>query len=411
MTSSGLTQRQQIIVAGFLILLVLIGYTWATWKYFTEPIPGGNDFMAHYTAWEAYIRHGYSPYSDEAALYTQNAIYGRPTRADEDQNRLTYPFYSGLVHAPFILIDYALARAIYMTLLQIALIAGVIMTLDLVKWKPPTWLLALLLVWTLLYYPHARGVILGQFAIFGFFSLAASLYLIKRQRDQWAGAALVLSTVKPTLVFLAAPFMMLWAIARRRWAYIFVLLVCLLVLVLFSFLFLPTWMSEWIGRIFRYSEYTVGQSPIWLLTHVAVPTLGAAGEMVITGILVIGMLVAWWMALRPGGEHWFLWSLGITFVVSNLIVPRSATTNYVMMLVPILWVFAALDRTPGWGRPVLLAAMAISFVGMWWLHYATVIGNQEQPIMFIPAPLALGLVLVLGYRWLMRDARRNDLAL
>jgi hypothetical protein len=82
-----------------------------------------------------------------------------------------------------------------------------------------------------------------------------------------------------------------------------------------------------------------------------------------------------------------------------------------MMLVPILWVFAALDRTPGWGRPVLLAAMAISFVGMWWLHYATVIGNQEQPIMFIPAPLALGLVLVLGYRWLMRDARRNDLAL
>ena len=367
--------------------------------------------MAHYTAWEAWVKYGYSPYSDEAALYTQKAIYGRPTRPGEDQNRLTYPFYSGLVHAPFILIDYALARAIYMTLLQLALFAGVIVVLDLVKWRPALWLLALVLAWSLLYYPEARGVILGQFAIFGFLSLAACLYFLKRERDIAAGAILVLSTVKPTLVFLVVPFLMVWAIVRRRWTFFWSFVAVLAVLVLGSTLVMPTWLNEWIMRMFLYSEYTVGQSPVWLLTHVALPSLGSIGEVVVTAFLAGGMLWAWWLALRPDGGNWFLWSLGITLVVSSLVVPRSATTNYVMMLVPVLWVFAALDRTPGWGRPVLLATLLVSTVGLWWLHFATVVGNQEQAIMFIPAPLALGLVLLVGYRWLLRDAMQNELVL
>jgi hypothetical protein len=97
-------------------------------------------------------------------------------------------------------------------------------------------------------------------------------------------------------------------------------------------------------------------------------------------------------------------------VVSNLIVPRSATTNYVLMLATIVWVFAALDRSPGWGRPLLLGVILASFAGLWWLHFATVIGNQEQAILFIPPPVILGLVLIFGYRWLLGDARRQQLA-
>ena len=35
-----------------LIVLVVIAYTWATWRYFTIQVPGGNDFIARYMAWE-----------------------------------------------------------------------------------------------------------------------------------------------------------------------------------------------------------------------------------------------------------------------------------------------------------------------------------------------------------------------
>lgn len=398
----------------FVALLGVVGilYTWATWRYFTLPIPGGNDFLTHYGAWEAYLKLGYSPYSEEAALHTQRAIYGRAALPGEDQNRMVYPFYSILVHGPFVYIDYAVARAIYMTLLQAALLGGVLMMLDVVRWRPKPMMLAGVLAWSLLYYPQARGVILGQYAIFSFFSLAAALYFLARRQDVFAGGLLVLSTIKPTLVFLVVPFLLLQALIRRRWGFIWGFGGVLGALTLGSFVALSTWMSEWLMRIGRYSEYTVGQSPVWLLTHQAIPWLGGAGEVFLAAVLSALMLWAWWMASRSNaklgesGEFWFHWALGITLVVSNLIVPRSATTNYVLMLAPTLWVFAALDRSPRWGRQVLLATLLISFVGLWWLHFSTIVGNQEQPILFIPMPVVLGVALLAGWRWLLKDSAR-----
>ena len=386
-----------------LILLVAIGYTWATWRYFTEPIPGGNDFLTHYAAWEAYFKLGVSPYSEDAALFTQQAIYGRPALPGEDQNRMVYPFYSVLIHGPFVFLDYPLARAIYMTLLQAALFAGVILALDLFRWNPATWLSALLIVWSLLFYPEARGVILGQFAIFGFFSLAASLYFYQHGRDSLSGMILVLSTIKPTLVFLIVPFFLIYAVPRRRWRFVVSFIVTITLLIIGSSIASPTWISDWIFRITRYSGYTVGQSPVWLLTHDVLPALAGAGETIIDLLLIIGMLLAWWRAIRGDDEAELYWAIGITLVVSNLIVPRSATTNYVLMLIPTLWIFSLLDRQLKWGKPIMVATMLISFVGLWWLHFATVVGNQEQAIMFIPYPLVLGVLLLAGRKWLLKN--------
>ena len=402
-----LSSRRRAWLAAAILLLWAVGYTWATWRYFTRVVPGGNDFLAHYAAWEAYFKYGLNPYSDEAALFTQQAIYGRPARPGEDQNRLTYPFYSVIVHGPFILLDYAVARAFYMTLLQAALFAGVGLMLVLLRWRPPPALAIALFAWSLLNYSEARDVILGQFALFGFFALAAALLSLARGRDAAAGALLVLATVKPTLVFLVVPFLLLWAAFRGRWRVVLGFAALLLLLMAASWLALPTWFGDWLYRISAYSGYTIGQSPLWLLTHLSFPALGGVGELVVAGLLLLLMLWAWWRALRPGAESAaeFHWTLALTLVVSDLIVPRSATTNYVLLLAPTLWLFAILARQRAWGRWLMLLAMLVSVVGQWWLHFATVVGNQEQPVMFLPWPLALGAVLLLARPWLLRQTR------
>lgn len=395
-------RRSSWIGLGLLILIAAV-YTWGTWRFFTQRVPGGNDFLANCAVWEAYLEEGISPYSDEAALHVQQVIRGRAALPGEDQNRLIYPFYSIILHGPFVYVTYPVARAIYMTLLQAALCIGTIMSLDLVRWRPPRWLLMIVLAWTLLFYPQARGIILGQFAIVGFFSLAATLYFLRRGRDYLAGALLVLSTIKPTLVFLVVPFLAVWAVARRRWSFLGSFFSILAILVLGSLTALPTWISEWLSRISMYGDYTVGQSPIWLLTHLSIPGLGALGGAVLTTLLLLGMVGTWWVAYRSDRQGEFDWALGITLVVSSLVVPRSATTNYVMLLFPILWGFAVLDRKERWGRPGLIAIMLISFVGLWWLHYATVVGNQEQPIMFVPIPVIVGAALLCGRSEFVRD--------
>jgi hypothetical protein len=295
-----------------------------------------------------------------------------------------------------------------MTLLQAALFLGVWMTLEVLRWRPRPWLLVALMAWALLNYSEARGVILGQFAIFGFLSLAGTLYFLARGQDEAAGALLVLSTIKPTLIFLLIPFLLLWALSRRRWRFMAAFAVVGALLTVVSLLALPSWIGDLIENIRAYPGYTVGQSPVWLLTHVAVPGLGQAGEWLISALLLAWMAGAWWLALRPGpaGDTAFNWTLGVTLVVSNLIVPRSATTNYVLMLVPTLWVFAALDRHGRLGRLLIVLTMLVSLVGLWWLFAATVAGNQEQAIMYLPWPLALGLLLALGAPWLWSETRR-----
>jgi hypothetical protein len=394
-----------------LLVVAAVGYTWATWRFFTQPVPGGNDFFANVSPWEAFLKYDINPYSDEAARYTQQAIYGRPALPDEDQNRLVYPFYSILLHGPFVFIDYSLARAIYMTMLQAAIIVGLVLTLDLIAWQPPVWLLGVTLAWSLLYYPEARSVILGQFAPFGFLSLAGTLYLLRRKKDILAGSLLVLATFKPTLVFLVAPFLLLWGVTRSRWRFVAGFTATLTVLSLGSMFVLPTWIQDWAKQITRYPAYTVGQSPVWLLCHQYFPWMGNVGEWVLNVLLVIGLLVSWWKALRQDGANIIYWALGVTLVVSNLIVPRSATTNYVLMLIPVLWIIAALDRL-GWrGRMASLVVMIAMLAGHWWLHLATVIGNQEQPVVFLPMPLALGAALVIGRAFLLRDAKLHRISL
>jgi len=387
------------------LLLVAFAYTWATWIFFTQKVPGGNDFLAHYSVWQGYFRFGFSPYSDEAALYTQELIYGRPALPGEDQNRLTYPFYSLIFHAPLTIFEYPLARAIYMTVLASALIAGIWITLDLVNWKPENWLLGLLLAWTILFYPHTRGIILGQFAILGFISLVGSLFLLKRKQDIYAGVVLVISTVKPTLVFLVIPYLLFYALIRRRFRFIAGFLVTLTILLAGSYVLEPGWMKEWIQRMFMYSAYTVGQSPVWILTHRITPELGDRGEAFLIILILLGLFTSWWKVFRKDGNHRFFWTLGITLVVSNLIVPRSATTNYVMLLAIFIWIFAALDRSLPKGKAAVACVMVASFAGYWWLHFATVVGNQEQAVMFFPYPIVIGIVLLFGRKWLQNDEK------
>jgi len=240
--------------------------------------------------------------------------------------------------------------------------------------------------------------------------LTGALFLLKRNQDIAAGALLVVSTIKPPLVFLVIPLLMIWAVVRRRWRFLGSFAGTLAVLIMISLIILPTWISEWLHRIQAYTGYTVGQSPIWLLTHETVPALGTTGETIFAFCLLLGTLLTWgYLFVR--GDRSFLWVLGITLVASNLIVPRSATTNYVLLLIPILWGFAILERSSNvWGRRSLILIMVTSLVGLWWLHFATVVGNQEQAIMFIPLPLLLGLALILGRKWFLQDATKTRLS-
>jgi hypothetical protein len=399
--------------AGLVVLLLAVGaaYTWGTYQYFTLPFNGGNDFYSRYVAWRAFLLQGRNPYSDDVTHEIQMAINGRLAEPGEDENALIYPWYAVVVQWPLVFLSWPWARAVYMVLSQAFVLAGLALTAQLLRWKLPPALLALTALWAILFYPEGRGIVLGQIVITQYFFGVLAIWLLKGRRDGWAGLCLALTTVRPTAAFLFVPFLLWHALARRRWRFIIAVAVSLAVLFFSGFIFLPNWLSDWLYRMARYTTYTIGQSPVWLLTHQAT-TLGTGWEWALT-LLCLGVMGwAWWRAAHVPGGAAFHWALGLTLVISDLIVPRSATTNYIFLLFPTYLLFAAISRrwprAGGW----LIAALEVAgLVGLWWLFAATIRGDVEQPIMFIPLPVVVGLALVLGSRWLIEDNRRAEIAL
>ena len=402
--------RQQLAI---LLLLLVFGalYSWGTYAVFTRRVNGGNDFFSRYVAWRAFLFEDRNPYSDEVTRDIQLAINGRLARPGEDENALIYPWYAVLVQWPFVFLSWPWARAVYMVVCQVCIVVGLALTARLLRWRLSPLLFTCTAVWAVLFYPQARGIVLGQLVITQYLFAVLTIWLLRQEHDGWAGVCLALTTVRPTAVFLIVPFLLLYAVARRKWRFCVSFMVAMAVLFLGGFLFLPDWFADWVYRMSRYPSYTIGQSPIWLLTHMAT-SLGSVWEVAFT-LGALGLMgVAWWLAVRAPDGAAFHWALGVTLVVSDLVVPRSATTNYIFLLFPTYLILSALTRTlPRASAWLIVSIQAFGLIGMWWLFAATVQLDVEQPIMFIPQPVLIGLVLALGYRWLVADNRRAGVAL
>jgi len=164
-----------------------------------------------------------------------------------------------------------------------------------------------------------------------------------------------------------------------------------------SWLVQPRWMNDFLRQIARYPHYTALGSPVWILTHITFPGLGRWGEWVLALVAVGYLLVAWYASLREGTEEALGWAIGLCLVITNLVALRTATTNYVILLLPLVLVFRALQRAHHGSHLVLLAQILL-LVGLWGLFLITVVGKFEHPVVYLPLPLGLLAALVLARR-------------
>jgi hypothetical protein len=70
----------------------------------------------------------------------------------------------------------------------------------------------------LFFSPVLSAILMGQITFLVLFGVAASMLLIKRGQWFWAGAVLILTSLKPHLVMLVGPYLMFYMAMRKRWA-------------------------------------------------------------------------------------------------------------------------------------------------------------------------------------------------
>jgi len=387
--------------------VVLLGaYTWVFHDVFASREPGAVDFFVPYEGARLYLTEGLNPYSDEATQRIHESIFADEHVNLRPQHAFFYPMYTVLLIAPYTLLPtYAWVQAAWQVTLQVLLVASAVLTLRYFDWKPKPWLLAVLVLWSLLLYPSARAILLGQLTVVVFFLTVLVLWLLFRgepsaQRDVLAGVFLALSTIKPQMQFLLIPLLVLWALKGRRWHFIASAALSMGALLGVSFLMMPTWLADWVAQVVAYPSFDVVFPPVLHILAHEVLRLGDGVVWSLRVLLTIWLLVEWWQLLRDDDDQRLDWALAFTLVITHLLAPRTATTGYIVFLFALLPVLRRIERV----QPVAMFGLMAALLASDWLLFAnTLVGDAEATIMFIPLPLITLLLLVLARGAMVRS--------
>jgi hypothetical protein len=120
-------------------------------------------------------------------------------------------------------------------------------------------------------------------------------------------------------------------------------------------------------------------------------------------ILLVGYLLWQWRRLPglPAVSTEFLVIISLTLIITNMIIVRTATTNYIIMYLPLLLLLKAMSDNLRWGKAIVTLIIVLSAAGMWLLFLMTLQGDSEHPITYLPLPFALLFALIWG------DVRRS----
>jgi hypothetical protein len=381
-------------LATALAVLTYVLLVYAVYSLFTSRIPSGNDFYPRWVGTRALLMEGRDPYSDEVTLEIQRGMYGRPAGENEDQVAFAYPLYVSFLVLPFALLPYPLAQAFWSSALIIATLGALTVILRTLDWQPSPIGLVGLALWTVLFYPTARSIILGQISIVVLGFVALALWALTQGHGVLAGCLLALSTIKPQLVFLIVPFLLLMMIRRRDYRGVLAFLSTMALLLAITTMALPGWIRSFVSGLTSYHSYTSiyrgGTSPIGYMVNALLPT-SLSG--VVTVIVSLGLLAYVAYACYAAFTDRLQASTALSLaVVATLLLPgETGTTNQVLLLLPILFCLTE----PRIARSVRTALLSFLLAAPWTLFLLTFAQrNGEHAVVSVPLPLT-----VLGLLW------------
>jgi hypothetical protein len=375
-----------------IIVAVLGGLIWSNMR-FVQRHPGEKDFLVPWLASRTFLQYGISPYDSSAAERAQIIYYGRLSHSGEDPLYLGLPFPVLLVYMPLGLVsDYALARGIWMTILELALAVSALIAVRLTSWKANRFLLGLTTLFSVLGVAGAWMVVNGSGTALVVLAMGGILVALDHHQDELAGVLFVLLLVKPEIGGLFILLLLWWAIDQRRGRILGGFLITLALFLVASFLLLPSWVVPFLRGALLHARYNPGITPGGILASWW-PVVGAKIGWLFTALGIV-LLFLEWRAVRGKPFRHLLWTVSLTLTVAPLIGIPILPADLVILFLPLVLVLSIfLERWSFLGRLGAGGVLqGVMFLGMWLIAFllpATIL--LDVLILWLPLLLLLGL--------------------
>jgi len=376
-----LTEKRTVIFLITAIAVASIFIFYSLWN-LTQTTPfGGGDFWGYWSA-TYLLRNGQNPYDPQAMALVQ---------ATQMDTGLDFTIMSWnppslfVVILPLTLLSITSARFIWL-IINLILITTTILLLTKIYFPKGNAKLNLVFLFFAFMMPQVlAGIYMGQITILVSFGLVACMALIKKNKWFWAGATLILTSIKPHLVVLPVIYLLIYITQKRKIQGLFGIfaagIVCLFVLITLR----PQLVSDFIGlsKIAPTKWYT--------------PTIGGwlsfirtteAARYAIALLLPMPFLLA-----KYHTKFSMEFSVALLTLTTIPFTFFGWSYDQIILLIPISQVFFWLNQSRGKLLKIVIPSMIIIALGI--TYYQKLAGVYEVYYVWIP----LFWCLIFGTTW------------
>jgi len=367
------------------ISLVISLLTWINY-HFVIPISTLDEFKNAWEGTNSWLIQGQNPYSTIAGF--------------------NLPFTAIFFFLPLGLLDFALARAIWLTIIESSLFLLIIIGVDFSGWKVPIKSLPFVILTGLVWYYGIRAIFLTQFSVLVLLMIYGGLLLIQKKQDVLGGFLLALSISQPETAILLLLFITIWALAAKRYQLLASMFSGMAFLVVLSIILLPGWPIQWLRSLFGPAGLSILYTSTLSKFAYQVPGI-RLGLALILNLSVLVLLVIEWATSIKAAQSMFVWLAMITMVVNSLTKIRADAIDIIGLLPVIFYIIMVIQekwKAIGDGMAIVIF---VSLVILPWLNNIILWrhGSRETLSFNLILPVLCLVVLVWIKGWAHRSQR------
>jgi hypothetical protein len=226
---------------------------------------------------------------------------------------------------------------------------------------------------------------MGQVNTLVLLGIALFLFFSRSDRDFAAGAALALTTIKPHLVIITLPLLLLHVTWQRRWHVLAGFLTALAACALVLFLLYPPWLLSFLQVITSgMSGFREAPTISGLLVHAQIYAFGAVGKW-LWFLGLCGAVALWWRTRQQLDERILI---DLSLLAGMILAPVGWSYDQVMLLVPVMHILEWMSNN-ALGRRYVLILMSVLIAADLLSFYQRTWGESEVWFFWLPMVLTV----------------------